>query len=130
MDYSVQLRRRFGAPASAGEFPKQTPGVVLAAAQDRSLNVWVQFAVKSAGGTIQDLRYQVFGCPHTVAAADWIAEALKGQPVDMLARIDLQAVTQELGIPRDKFGKLLLIEDALIACAEQIQRQGKQKGID
>jgi len=125
MDYSAEVRRRFEAPIRAGEFPPGTASVVTAAAEDRSLNVWVRFQVQARAGTIAELRFSVFGCPHTVAAADWIAEQLTGAPVGMLRHVDLAAVTRALAIPRDKLGKLLRIEDALVACADLIESAAK-----
>lgn len=125
MDYSAEVRRRFEAPARAGEFPSGASGVVTASAEDRSLNVWVRFQVQARTGNIADLRFSVFGCPHTIAAADWIAERLQGAPVAALRRLDLPAAARALAIPRDKAGKLLLIEDALAGCADRIESSAK-----
>lgn len=125
MDYSAEVRRRFEAPARAGDFPRAAPGVVSASAEDRSLNVWVRFQVQVGTGSIAGVRFSVFGCPHTVAAADWIAERLTGAPVDALRCVDLSAVVEALAIPRDKVGKLLRIEDALAGCADRIESAAK-----
>jgi len=125
MDYSAEVRRRFEAPVRAGEFPPAAPGVVSASSEDRSLNVWVRFQVQASAGSIADVRFSVFGCPHTVAAADWIAERLRGEPVGALRCVDLAAAAEALAIPRDKIGRLLRIEDALAGCADRIESAAK-----
>ena len=116
MDYGFEVRRRFGAPDRAGTFSPAVGGVVEGAAEDRSLGFWVRFQVRLVGTTIDCARFQAVGCPHAIAAADWIAEHLAGRPVDALIQLDLEEVARRLGLPRSKFGKLLRIEDALSVC--------------
>ena len=88
----------------------------MGAAEDRSLAVWVRFEVQVQKRQIGRVRYRAFGCPHTLAAADRAAEWLEGRPVDALGAVDWEALAREIGLPREKFGKLLRIEDALRAC--------------
>lgn len=123
MDYSSEVRRRFSAPARAGEISLDAGDVVEGAAEDRSLSVWVRFQVQLQGAMIERVRYRAYGCPHTLAAADCIAGALEGQSMDALINVDLQAVARQIELPREKHGKLLRIEDALADC----YRQAKQK---
>lgn len=89
------------------------------AAEDRSLNFWVRFQVQLVGTTIERVRFQAVGCPHGIAAADRIARDLEGKPVAALARLDLEQLERALEVPREKFGKLLRIEDALALCHQQ-----------
>jgi NifU-like protein involved in Fe-S cluster formation len=94
-------------------------GLVEGEAGDRSLNVWVRFQVQVTDERIQAVRFQVFGCPHTVAAASWVAEWLDGKAADALTRLDVREVSQVLSVPLEKMGKLLRIEDALAQCARR-----------
>jgi len=119
MDYSAEVRQRFLAPARAGAIASNVRGVVEGAAQDRSLNLWVRFQVQLETGTIKCVRYQAFGCPHSLAAADLVASDLEGRPVNTLMNIDLETLAAELELPREKLGNLLRIEDALAACHAQ-----------
>jgi len=123
MDYSSEVRRRCSAPARAGEISLDAGDVVEGAAEDRSLSVWVRFQVQLQGETIESVRYRAFGCPHTLAAADFIAGDLEGKSVDALISIDLTAVAQQIELPREKYGKLLRIEDALALCYRQARRE-------
>jgi NifU-like protein involved in Fe-S cluster formation len=103
---------------------------VIAEACDRSLNVWVQCRVQISDGIIRGLGFSIFGCPHTVAAADWIGESLDGQPVERLTSVDIHAVARELEVPKAKLGKLLRIEDALMGCAKKVEGTQLVKGSD
>ena len=116
MDYSLEVQRRFDLPHGAGELPDGTRGVVHGEAEDRSLGIWVRFDVQVHEGMIRVVRFRLFGCPHAVAAAGLIAEGLEGQPARSLRCLDLRTVAYDLGLPTEKFGKLLRIEDALLAC--------------
>jgi hypothetical protein len=93
---------------------------VAAEAEDRMLNVWVRFEVELSQGIIREAAFQVFGCPHTVAAAGWVADALRGRPAEALAQLDIQQVRRALGVPTEKLGKLLRIEDAVLGCWERL----------
>lgn len=123
MDYSSEVRRRFHAPARAGDIPRDAGDVVEGAAEDRSLNVWFRFRAQLQGETIARVRFRAYGCPHALAAADAVAEALEGEPVSALAELDLDRLAARLEVPRDKFGMLLRIEDALAECKAQFERK-------
>ena len=126
MDYSSDVRRRFLAPARAGTIPPDASNVVAGAAEDRSLEWWVRFQVQVNGRTIERMRFQAFGCPHAIAAADSVAADLEGKPVNALTRVDLEGLARQIGLPREKFGKLLCIEDALAACHARLVDKYKE----
>jgi NifU-like protein involved in Fe-S cluster formation len=118
MDYSSEVRRRFERADAAG--PAGSEGWVSAAAEDRSLNVWIRFDVRVSGGRIREMRFGAFGCPHLIAAADRVVERLTGEPAAGLREPDIAGIARELEVPREKFGKLLRLEDALVGCANQL----------
>ncbi|HLF12325.1 MAG TPA: iron-sulfur cluster assembly scaffold protein [Gammaproteobacteria bacterium] len=117
MEYSSEVLRRFGSPQPASELGKGAPGRVVAGeAEDRTLHVWVRFQLQVIEGVIQAVRFQVYGCPHTVAAASWAAEWLEGRPVESSSGLNVRELEAALNVPVDKLGKLLRIEDAVLAC--------------
>jgi NifU-like protein involved in Fe-S cluster formation len=129
MDYSLEVQQRFRSAEGVGEYAEDTPGLVVGEAEDRTLNVWVRVQVSLAGTMIRSVRYQVFGCPHMVVAAGWVAEALQGQSRNALRELDMHELRNTLDAPLDKLGKLLVLEDALHACwqvsdAETIEQNG------
>jgi NifU-like protein involved in Fe-S cluster formation len=119
MEYSSEVRRRFPAPARAGSIPPDAGTTVTAAAEDQSLRFWVRFQVELEGPRIGRVRFRAFGCPHGLAAADLVAAELEGKPVDAMTAIDLEDLASRIGLPREKHGKLLRIEDALAECHRQ-----------
>jgi NifU-like protein involved in Fe-S cluster formation len=122
MDYSTEVRQRFTAPARVGDISNGAGEICEGSAEDRSLAVWVRFQVQVQAGTIRQARFRAFGCPHTLAAADRVAALLEGRSLDDFRAIDWPTLADEIGLPREKFGKLLRIEDALAACQAQAKR--------
>lgn len=129
MDYSLEVQQRFHSPQGAGEFAEGTRGLATGEAEDRTLNVWVRVQVQVVGTVIRSVRFLVFGCPHMLAAAGWVAEALQGRESNALRELDMHEIRKTLDAPLEKLGKLLVLEDALRACwlAHNVPVQG-QKG--
>ena len=78
--------------------------------------VWVEFSVRIAEGRVADARFRAYGCPHTIAAASWVAQQLLGRPVEQAGEIDPLELGERLEAPAEKLGNLLVVEDALRAC--------------
>ena len=116
MEYGAAVTRGFAALGRAGELPNGLPGLVSGEAEDRALHLWIRFQLQLQRGAIRSVRFQVFGCPHTVAAASTVAEWLEGKSLDEARALDARAVCAELEVPVEKLGKLLRIEDAVAAC--------------
>ena len=121
MDYSSAVRRRFDHPREPAVADRSATTVV-GAAEDRSLNVWIRFVVAVADGRLASVRFNAYGCPHLIAACDRAAEVLEGRPVDALRGLDVGQLSRELDVPREKFGKLLRVEDALSECARRLEQ--------
>jgi NifU-like protein involved in Fe-S cluster formation len=109
MKYSELTRRYFEAATRAGTLPRAFRG----AAGDRAQGTWVQFDVQCAADTVTDARFLVFGCPHTIAAAAWLAEALTGTSARCGMPESVQALRERFDLPVEKLGRLLIVEDAL-----------------
>ena len=128
MEYSSAVVRHFEAPSKARELPPGTPGLVSGEAEDRTLHVWVRFELQLADGVVSRVGFEVFGCPHTVAAASAVADWLEGRSVPEARGLSVREVCAELAVPVEKLGKLLRIEDAVTACwrAEDDWRKGNK----
>ena len=116
MDYDSRVRQRFIAARRAGPLDADTPGLVCGEAEDRTLNVWIRFQLRISDRVIQTARYNVYGCPHTVAAAEWASGWLEGRPAEALRELRMREHREALGVPVEMLGKLLLVEDALGSC--------------
>ena len=78
--------------------------------------VWVRFRLAVRDESVRKASFKAYGCPHTLAVAEWLAgqlpgrrrtELLPGTPVDWARR---------LAVPLEKLGRLLVLEDALREC--------------
>jgi cysteine desulfurase len=76
----------------------------------------IAFAARIRDGRVARLEARVFGCPHTRAACDRAVQRLTGAPVADLGRLEPRQLGAELGIPPEKAGRLLIIQDALRNC--------------
>jgi NifU-like protein involved in Fe-S cluster formation len=123
MEYSAEVRRRFAAAAGARPDPDAR---YIGEAADRTLHFWVRFRMRATAGTIEHVEFDVFGCPDSVAAADLVAERLRGRSLESAGYLDVHAVAAELGVPVEKLGKLLRIEDAVRECVRQAREATSQ----
>lgn len=110
--YSPRVRELFRRTPGAGSLHGE--GVRCGRAGGAQHGAEVALWVRVLEGTIQEARYQVLGCPHTVAAAAMLVEQLAGQPAAQ-ARVEVTAITEALQMPVVKRGRVLLLEDALVA---------------
>jgi hypothetical protein len=117
MEYSPEVQRRLRSARWSGFLPDAGGRLVTGEAEDRSLNVWVRFQVEIADGRARSVRFEAYGCPHFIAAADWMAEHLEGRPVPGLGEGYAPGAREALGVPTEKLGKLLVLEDALASCS-------------
>jgi cysteine desulfurase len=74
---------------------------------------WVRFFVQVAGDTVKDARFLAFGCPHTLAAAAWVAGRLRGRQRCEGPPGAPAEWAQMLGAPVEKLGRLMVVEDAV-----------------
>jgi len=88
-------------------------------AGSRREGVEVVFHLRLApDGIVSDVRFQAFGCPHTLATAAWVAGRLAGRSCAALVPGSPLEWAGALGVPAHKLGRLLRIEDALREAAK------------
>jgi NifU-like protein involved in Fe-S cluster formation len=113
--YSAKVRELFAAPAHAGDI---ADGEALDVAAE---DVRLRLSATAAGGKIEALRFRVWGCPHVIAAAEAICQALEGRPVTDLENYTSADVMQNLPVPVEKTGRILVIEDAVRSLGQQFR---------
>ena len=110
--YSQLVRRYFANPVHAGELPeKYNVGVVGEAAESETGARVVLSAVVDED-RIRVLRYQVFGCPHLIAATEAFCDEAEGKALTALTEFDVPTLMSSLAIPIEKTGRLFILEDA------------------
>lgn len=119
---SPLARRYFDALPCAGVLtpdgdadPGEGELVIQGEAGSLTEGAWVRMHLRVGKGIVKAALFQAYGCPHTLAVTAWLTEQLPGR-----ARTDLVPGTpaawlQALGIPVEKLGRLLTVEDALKA---------------
>jgi NifU-like protein involved in Fe-S cluster formation len=116
--YSPLVRELFGALPGAGA-PSPGDGTTVhgeSAALDRG--AWVRFEARVGGGRILDCAFRAWGCPHTLAAAALLTQAMREMPLAGAAPADARELAHRIGAPAGKLGRLLTVVDAQAALLE------------
>lgn len=92
---------------------------VMGAAGSIEMGTWVRFALRLERGRVMEARFKAYGCPHTLAAAAWLAGQLRGRVLDELLADGVQELVSRLEVPPEKLGRLLIVEDALRDCQQR-----------
>lgn len=110
--YGPEVRRRMAGLAGAGDV---SPGadVVRARAGDREQGAEVVLTARVADGQVVELRFRAFGCPHFLAAASWLTDRLQGADRAAFAEWDWREAATALEVPPAKYGRLLVLQDAV-----------------
>ena len=121
MTYPAPIRQLFrehrhgGIPAGAAE------DVYVGHAGSVAAGAEIRLAARLDEGTgeeraktlLASLRFEAFGCPYLIAAAESLCRQYEGQPVSALADFEPAALIESLSLPVAKIGRILLLEDAL-----------------
>ena len=111
--YSATVEQRFRHPQAAGALPLDDTDVVDGEAGSVEKGAWVRFYLRIGDGRVTDARFKAYGCPHTLAAADWVAEHAVGESPERAFPEGAQHLLRLLEAPTEKLGRLLIVEDAL-----------------
>jgi cysteine desulfurase len=114
-------RLRELSPAWNNRAASPWPGepVAIGEAGGPGQDTWIRFYLLVGDNVVKDARFQAYGCPHTLVVAAWIAKELLGRHREALqpgAPVDW---ARRHGVPVEKLGRLLVIEDAVQACLRQ-----------
>jgi nitrogen fixation NifU-like protein len=114
MDYSPLVVDHFARPRNAGDF---SPDRRVVSGSAGSTQHGARFALSAVieGERIGAVRHQVYGCPHSIAAASWLSERLVGATRQDLQQWRWREAADALQVPPEKYGRLLLLEDAVRA---------------
>jgi len=77
---------------------------------------WVRFDLVLAGDTVKEARFKAYACPHTTEVAAWLCRELPGRARDALIPGTPAEWAARHGVPVEKLGRLLRVEDALREC--------------
>ncbi len=126
--YSPIVSEYFWSTPNAGKPVGNSVGLFLGQAGDREQGIEVAFHMRVDGQVIAEIRFQVFGCPHAIAACGLAAERLAGQPVGALMELKPESLRTALDAPVEKMGRLLVVQDALRNCFLAWDNRGLEQG--
>jgi NifU-like protein involved in Fe-S cluster formation len=115
--YHPEVAELFQRTPFAGQMDSGA-GVFVGTAGSQAEGAEVRFWLKSGGGRIQAISFRAYGCPHTIAAAAWVAQHARGLMLADVDRTTWLEVERALAIPPQKRGRLLIVEDALKAAVK------------
>ena len=101
---------------------------VTGEAGTREQGTWVRFMLHLSGDRIEGATHQLYGCPATQMACEWLVGQLKGRYWGHPELGGPEDWARTLGIPLDRLTRLLVVEDALKAALAAAQRQGEAGG--
>lgn len=105
--YNGKVREYFANPAHAGE----VSGGVAAFFEDQGLRIRITAALKK--GVLAELRFQVWGCPHVIAAAEAFCRHFEARPAVDLEAFETAQIMEHLAVPVEKTGRILVLEDTV-----------------
>lgn len=115
--YNELTRHHFDTAANAGVLTG--PATRRGAAGSRTQGTWVQFDVQIDSNhgieTLGAVRFLAYACPHVIAVSDWIAQQSVGVEAKAVLLESVASLQQRFGVPIEKLGRLLIVEDAWIA---------------
>lgn len=74
-------------------------------------------------GRIRGAAFRAFGCPYLIAAASDLVAHVRAQPVTVLAAWSWRDQALRLTVPTERYGRLLLVEDAVRAALQSLGGQ-------
>ena len=110
--YSELVRQYFANPVHAGQLSGEYNDSVVGEAAESETGARIVLSALVDEDTIRLLRYQVFGCPHLIAAAEAFCDEAEGKSVTALTELDVTGLMNSLAIPVEKTGRMFILEDA------------------
>ena len=105
--YSPRVRALFDKPAHAGK----VDGGQAVLVEDQGLRIGLSASVEA--GDLHAVRFEAWGCPHVIAAAEAFCAHIEGEPARKLLEFSAADLMQSLSVPVEKTGRILVLEDAI-----------------
>ena len=112
----TRLRELSPASEDAGGAARSDSVTLTGEAGGPSQETWVRFHLTIGSGIVKAARFKAYGCPHTLAVVDWLTRRLPGRTRDDGPPGTPALWAEELSVPVERLGRLLVVEDALLAC--------------
>ena len=84
----------------------------------------LELCARVEAGRLADCRFRAYGCPQLLAAAEWLCRNSEGEPLSKLDSFDAAEIRGLLGVPVEKTGRILLLEDAVALLSHALRDRG------
>lgn len=111
--YNETVREYFHNAAHAGHLSRDYQQILESVAAEFGQGARIALAVGIEDGLVGEMRFHVWGCPHLIAAAEWLCRQCEAGPLAVLEDFPLQEIMRQLSVPVEKTSRILLLEDAL-----------------
>lgn len=118
--YNALVRASFNNPQHVAKSPRASGRQYEVRVSQPGAGAQIELIGVVEKGVLVRLRFRVFGCPHLIAAAEWCCERFEDGPVNQMGDFDVPGLMENLGVPIEKFGRILLLEDAIRSLLSQI----------
>lgn len=119
--YGGMVRTLFAALDHAAAEPGEPSGSASVYCEGQGIRL--RLNAIAADGVLETLSFRVRGCPHVLAACEWLCRRLEGRPVGALDELQPADIMQALSVPVAKTGRILVLEDAVRLLARKIAEQ-------
>ena len=109
--YSAAVRELFANAGHGGDLPDDDAGADVVELEGQGINL--RLAARHANGRITALRFRAYACPHVIAACEAFCRGWEGRPVADLGGFAAADIIDDLSVPVEKTGRILVIEDAV-----------------
>lgn len=116
--YAGRVRTLFAALDHAAAQAGEPSGAASVYCSSQGVRLRLNAVV--ANGVLKTLSFRAYGCPHVLAACEWLCWRLEGQPVSALDELRPADLIQALSVPVAKTGRILVVEDAIRLLARKI----------
>lgn len=112
--YISKVREYFLEPRHCGDIEGGAEGYFA----DQGIRI--RLLADVADEALQRLRFQAWGCPHVIAAAEWFCRQFEGRSVAELEAFSCAQIMQDLAVPVEKTGRILALEDTVRSLGQAI----------
>lgn len=112
--YNSRVREYFADPHHCGD----VDGGAVGYFEDQGIRI--RLSAKAANGSICAMRFRAWGCPHVIAAAEAVCRQFEGHPVAELEQFSTAQIMQDLAVPVEKTGRILVLEDTVRSLGQAI----------
>ncbi len=109
--YSAAVRELFANAGHGGDLAGEDAGADVVEIEGQGINL--RLAARHANGRITALRFRAYACPHVIAACEAFCRGWEGRPVADLGGFAAADIIDDLSVPVEKTGRILVIEDAV-----------------